>query len=332
MASSLDAEQLRMISRVAKLYYSKQLRQTQIAKELGVSQARVSRLLAAADDLGIVKTTVIAPGGLFPDLEMQLEEQLGLLQVHVVSPATETSNLTQDLGRAAASLIEAMPLEGKNIGFTAWSRSLRSLAREFNRFLKMAPENVVELLGDVGSPLVQHEATLATEIFARALGGKPVFLRLPSVVSNSLLAESLIQNDPHARQAISLMNRLDLALVGVGSCDIASPNYAGANFFSQEQLAIPISRGAVGQINLRFIDQSGNPVDSPLDSLVIGITLEQLARTPIRIAVAAGVDKLSALRAAAKGGWINVLVTDLSTAEQLLASNAEPILVQAAAR
>jgi DNA-binding transcriptional regulator LsrR (DeoR family) len=321
MVSSLDAEQLRMISRVAKLYYSKQLRQTQIAKELGVSQARVSRLLAAADDFGVVKTTVVAPRGLHPDLEMQLEDKLGLLQVHIVSSVGETSNLNQDLGRAAASLIEAMPLEGKNIGFTAWSRSLRSLAREFNRFLKMAPDNIVELLGDVGSPLVQHEATLATEMFANALGGTPVFLRLPSVVTNSLVAESLIQNDPHAREAIALMDNLDLALVGVGSCDIASPNYAGANFFTQEQLEIPVLKGAVGQINLRFIDAEGKPIDSSLDALVIGITLEQLAQTPIRIAVASGDDKLAALRAAAKGEWINVLITDLSTAEQLISTS-----------
>jgi DNA-binding transcriptional regulator LsrR (DeoR family) len=321
MASSLDAEQLRMISRVAKLYYSKELRQTQIAKELGVSQARVSRLLAAADDFGVVKTTVIAPRGLYPDLEEQLEDKLGLLQVHIVSSSSETSNMTQDLGRAAASLIEAMPLEGKNIGFTAWSRSLRSLAREFNRFLKMAPDNIVELLGDVGSPLVQHEATLATELFANALGGTPVFLRLPSVVSTALIAETLVQNDPHAQEAIALMDRLDLALVGVGSCDIASPNYTGANFFTQEQLEIPVLKGAVGQINLRFIDADGKPVDSSLDSLVIGITLEQLAKTPIRIAVASGTDKLAALRAAAKGEWINVLITDLQTAEQLISTS-----------
>jgi DNA-binding transcriptional regulator LsrR (DeoR family) len=321
MASSLDAEQLRMISRVAKLYYSKELRQTQIAKELGVSQARVSRLLAAADDFGVVKTTVIAPRGLFPDLEEQLEDKLGLLQVHIVSSSSETSNMTQDLGRAAASLIEAMPLEGKNIGFTAWSRSLRSLAREFNRFLKMAPDNIVELLGDVGSPLVQHEATLATELFANALGGTPVFLRLPSVVSTALIAETLVQNDPHAQEAIALMDRLDLALVGVGSCDIASPNYTGANFFTQDQLEIPVLKGAVGQINLRFIDADGKPVDSSLDSLVIGITLEQLAKTPIRIAVASGADKLAALRAAAKGEWINVLITDLQTAEQLISTS-----------
>jgi DNA-binding transcriptional regulator LsrR (DeoR family) len=185
----------------------------------------------------------------------------------------------------------------------------------------MAPDNIVELLGDVGSPLVQHEATLATELFANALGGTPVFLRLPSVVSTALIAETLVQNDPHAQKAIALMDQLDLALVGVGSCDIASPNYTGANFFTQDQLEIPVLKGAVGQINLRFIDADGKPVDSSLDSLVIGITLEQLAKTPIRIAVASGTDKLAALRAAAKGEWINVLITDLQTAEQLISTS-----------
>jgi DNA-binding transcriptional regulator LsrR (DeoR family) len=75
--------------------------------------------------------------------------------------------------------------------------------------------------------------------------------------------------------------------------------------------------GAVGQINLRFIDKDGAPVVTDLDPLVIGITLDQLAQAPIRVGVAAGIDKRSAVRAAVLGGWINVLVTDLATAQFL---------------
>lgn len=320
MVATLQADQLRLIARVARLYHSQSLRQTEIAQMLGVSQARVSRLLAAADELGIVKTIVLSPRGIHSELESRLEQAFGLLHVHVVeSAAGRVAEPWDDLGRAVAAVLEAMPLEGKTIGFTAWSRSLRAMAKSFGKSARSGPSNVVELLGDVGSPTVQHEATLATELFSRAVGGHAVFLRLPSVVSSAEMASALVKNDRHAALALGLMNELDVALVGIGSCQIASPQYTGANFFSVDQLESPIRQGAVGQINLRFIDKHGRPVVSELDSLVIGVKLEQLARTPIRIGVAAGVDKWPAVKAAVLGKWINVLVTDLATAQFLAA-------------
>jgi DNA-binding transcriptional regulator LsrR (DeoR family) len=324
MPATLEADQLRMIARVARLYHSQSLRQTEIAQLLEVSQARVSRLLSAADELGIVKTIVMSPRGIHSELESRLEQAFGLHQVHVVeSAAGRVAEPWDDLGRVVASVLEAMPLEDSTIGFTAWSRSLRAMAKFFGKYPKASPSNVVELLGDVGSPTVQHEATLATELFSRAIGGHSVFLRLPSVVSTPELASALVKNDRHAALALGLMDKLDVALVGIGSCDIASPQYTGANFFRSDQLEIPIRQGAVGQINLRFIDKDGNPVVSELDALVIGVTLEQLAKTPIRIGVAAGVDKWPAVKAAVLGQWINVLVTDLATA-QFLAAGIHP--------
>lgn len=325
MASSLDAEQLRLIARVARLYYSRDMRQTLIASELGISQARVSRLLASADQLGIVKTIVMSPPGIYPDLESAVEDRYRMLQVHVVEAPLDESEPREALGKATASVLESMPLEDKSIGFTAWSRALRAMARAMAKNGKSAAANIVELLGDVGSPLLQHDATLATERFANAVGARPVFLRLPSVVSSQVLRQSLVKNDPHSAIAMNLMDHLDVALVGLGSCNIASPQYTGASFFTEQQLELPIAAGAVGQINLRFIDAEGNPVVTELDSLVIGITLEQLAKVPVRIAVAAGRDKQAAIRAAMRGGWINVLITDRATA-QLLLTNENAIL------
>ena len=43
---------------------------------------------------------------------------------------------------------------------------------------------------------------------------------------------------------------------------------------------------------------------------VVAITPEQLHRVPVAIAVAAGAEKVVSLRAAARGGYINRLVTD----------------------
>jgi len=319
MNDSLDPEQLRTVARVARLYYSYGLKQTEIAKKLDVSQARVSRLLSLADDLGVVRTRFIAPRGIHSDLEFEVEEKFNLDQVHIVDGFSDsTQEPFEQLGQAAVALLEAMPLEDKNIGFTAWARSLREAAKAFNRPAKFSSSNVVQLLGDVGSPQVQHEATLATESFSKAIGAQPVFLRLPSVVSSKALVNSLVSNDVHASNALGLMNKLDTAMLGIGGIDIASPFYAGANFLTEQQLQVATSRGAVGQINLRFIDAQGNAVYTELDELVIGITHEQIKRTPLRVGTAGGAVKWAAIRAAILGGWINVLVTDRATAEHLL--------------
>ena len=51
---------------------------------------------------------------------------------------------------------------------------------------------------------------------------------------------------------------------------------------------------------------------------VIGIEPDVLLAVPRRIGVAGGQRKHSAIRAAVLGGWVNVLVTDVETADALL--------------
>src|SRR5829696_105745 len=60
--------QLRLITKVARMYHERGIRQTDIAEALHISQARVSRLLKRATELGIVRTIVVADG-IHTDLE-----------------------------------------------------------------------------------------------------------------------------------------------------------------------------------------------------------------------------------------------------------------------
>ena len=97
------------------------------------------------------------------------------------------------------------------------------------------------------------------------------------------------------------------------------PLVAGENFFTADQFQYARELGAVGQVNLRFIKEDGIPLESELDDLVVGVTLQQLADADRVLAVAGGPSKYVAIRAALLGGWVNALVTDLETAEHLLA-------------
>ena len=316
-----DVENQRMMTKVARLYHSRGVRQTEIASRLGISQARVSRLLRAAEEADIVRTVVVVPTGLYAELEESLEEKFGLSQVHVVEALDENdeAELTRDLGAAAAAILQSLPLESQTIGFTSWSRALRQMASALRPLRHSGDIRVVEMLGDVGPPRLEHEATRATQRLADLVGASPLFLRAPGVVASASVRTAILDHDAHTREAMAALDQIDLALVGIGDCEIVPPLVAGDNFFSREQLALAKSLGAVGQVNLRFIDSAGDPVASQLDDLVIGITLTQLKAAKRRIGVAGGDSKYEAIRAAVRGGWVNTLITDVRSAERLIA-------------
>ncbi len=312
-------DQVRVTAKVAHLYHTYGLRQTEIAERLGLSQSRVSRLLRLATEYDIVRTTVVMPPGLNPDLEHGMERAYGLRQAFVVDVVSEREgDLVTELGMAAGSVVESLGMGPGVVGFTSWSRSLRAMVRSMRPVRGSMVHDVVEMLGDVGPPSIQNEASEATRRLAELLGAQATFLRLPGVVGSKAVRQDLLRRDPHSRAAFALLDNLQLALVGIGSCEIVPPLRAGENFFSQEQFQAAIGQGAVGQVNLRFIGRGGDPIDSPFDDLVIGISWDQLRRAELRIGVAGGADKLEAIRAALVGEWVNVLVTDTATAGWLL--------------
>ena len=77
-------EELRLITKVATLYHRHGLRQSEIAERLDLSQASVSRLLKRGESEGIVRITVAAPMGVYPQLEDALKDRYGLKEVIVV--------------------------------------------------------------------------------------------------------------------------------------------------------------------------------------------------------------------------------------------------------
>ncbi len=173
------------------------------------------------------------------------------------------------------------------------------------------------MLGDLGSPLLQHEAGRATLELARALDAEPVLLRVPGVVDTPALRDAALR-DAHVGRALGMLDELDLAFVGVGPADLHGPLREGDNFFSGAQLASVRAAGAIGQLDQRFIDARGDAVASPLDDLVLAITLDQLRTARTRVVVAGGTTKWAPLAAALRGSWVDVLVTDLDSARYLI--------------
>jgi len=310
-------DQLRLMTMASRLYHEHGIRQRDIATRLGISQPRVSRLLAQAEEQGIVRTVVVAPEGIYPEPEEVLEDAYGLRECHVVEVLGGDDAIPRQLGSAAARYLNEATLWGPRVGFTSWSSTLREMVRSLDPVRRSGVTDVVEMLGDLGAPLLQHEAGHATLRLAALLGAEPVLLRAPGVLATPELRAAVLR-DAHVERALRMLDQLDVAFIGIGPADFHGPLHEGDNFFSADQLAQVRAAGAVGQLNQRFVDARGASLPTPLDELVVAITLEQLRSAGSRVVVAGGTTKWAPLHAALRGGWADVLVTDLASARYLI--------------
>jgi DNA-binding transcriptional regulator LsrR (DeoR family) len=317
-----DIEQMRLITKAARLHYVHGERQAEIAGKMGISQASVSRFLSLAEEHGIVRTIVVPPEGLYPNLEDGLVEAYGLDAAYVVDISSSEEGVSHILGTVAARCLSDEFKDGPVLGLTSWSTTLREMARTVEPRGNTGIKCVVEMLGDLGSPMLQHEAALATSQMAKAVDAEAVFLRTPGVMPSAELLKVAIA-DVHIQAALRLLDKVDIAFVGVGPADFHGPLEEGDNFFTAEQLAGVRAAGAVGQLHQRFIDARGNPVKTELDNLVVGITLDQLRNARRKIAVAGGAAKHQALAAVLAGKWIDILVTDMNSANYLMANSSK---------
>ena len=70
-----DRDQLRAITRVLTLHFEEGMPQSQIATELGLSTAKVNRLIKQGRELGMVQITIKSPYLPLFDLERDLTEK-----------------------------------------------------------------------------------------------------------------------------------------------------------------------------------------------------------------------------------------------------------------
>ncbi|MDB5439029.1 MAG: hypothetical protein JWM33_1456 [Caulobacteraceae bacterium] len=309
-------DDLRLIAKVADLYYNRKQRQAVISEHLGIHQSTISRLLKRAEQEGIVQVRLTYPAGFHAELEAALETRFGLAQATVVDSADNAPQLLSHLGSAAAANLASTLKDNDVVGLSSWSASLLAMVDAMPTS-RTDNVTVVQILGGMGNPTAQVHATHLTHRAAQVIGGRPVLLPAPGVTSSQAARDALLA-DPYVQEAVALFDRLTIALVGIGAVQPSPLLADSGNAFSEQDLAALQAAGAVGDICLRFFDQAGAPVRSSLDDRVIGIGLDQLNKVPRVVAVAGGLRKASAIHAALRSGVIDVLVTDEAAARAII--------------
>jgi DNA-binding transcriptional regulator LsrR (DeoR family) len=317
-------DELRLMAKVARMYYTHGLRQTEICERLDIHQSTVSRVLKRAEQEGIVRIAVSLPSGTHTDVEDALQSAYGLNEAVVVDCLEDDDQIARDLGAAAAFYLETTMKPTDIIGISSWSASLLSMVDCMHPSQRSKTERVVQILGGVGNPNAAFHATTMSRRLANVVGATATLLPAPGVVGSAHAKRVLLQ-DPFVREAVDLFGSITLALVGIGAIEPSKALASSGNVFSPGELRGLASKGAVGDICLRFYDEHGRPVASELDKRVISIELNQLARARRVVGVAGGKRKTAAIKGALTGKLINVLITDAATAERLLVNSSASV-------
>ena len=312
-------DELRLMTKVARMYYGMRLKQIQIATQLDISQATISRLLKHAQDEQIIRINISIPAGIHSDIEGELERIYGLKEAIVVDGVMDDEQILKDIGSAAAFYLEQTIKPNEVIGVSSWSKTLMAMVDAMNPLSNQNGRQVVQILGGVGNPSVERHAVHLIRRMAVLVQGEPVFLAAPGVAGSAETKQLYLQ-DQFVSAAIAKFPKITLGLVGIGSVVPSEMLANSGNIFSAQELDELHQMGAVGDICLRYFDANGNAIQTPMAERVIGMDLDQLRRIKRCVGVAGGKHKVAAIRGAMRGGLINILVTDINTARELIES------------
>ena len=305
------AMDLQLLHRAASAYYVDGVRQAEVAERLGVSRPTVSKLLAEARRIGMVRFEVLEPPTAdLPDLGARLQDVLGVRSVRI-APGNQVQRDYRGIGDLLGEELRSLDLQRGEVLLISSGKTTYAVS---------GMPGLPELPGVVIAPTVggQQETDPSFQTneivrrFADRTRAEPKFMFAPASPSEQLW-ESL-QADPSFREITDLWARARAVVVGIGE-----PYQGRAALTSVVPRDEPALVPAVGDINLHFYDIDGHPVSYPGSELLVRPPRELLNALPTSIAMAAGERKAPSILAGARTGLYTTLLTDEPTAQAVLA-------------
>jgi DNA-binding transcriptional regulator LsrR (DeoR family) len=315
---------LATLVRVSRLYYELGETQARVAELVGVTRPQVSRLLKEARSQGIVEIRIIDATEEASPAADELRTRFGLSSVHL-APSVD--------GPGATASVDGGPdLARRRVGRLA-AQVLLGAVRD-GQIVGIGDGAAVSATADALDPLpTPIDATVVPLCggFWRSASGREPFRRVADAFGagvRGLLAPGLLDDEAtrnalraHAgiREVLDLWDGLEVALFGIGG-----PSWSEAAV-GPEMLREIASANAVGEVLIAPFDIWGRFVADGLRARTIAFDARALSRVPTTIGVAEGPAKVAPILGALRAGIVNTLVTDVRTAEAVLAlDNAAP--------
>ena len=305
-------ETVRLTNTILTLYYSEELTQSEIAQRLGLSTAKVNRLLQQAREQGYVNITIRTPFQQLFDLEARLEAVFGLQEAIVIPAVGDTSrSLLNGFGTVAANFLLERLRDGDVLAITPGT-TVQAVVQSIETTRPYQVE-VVPIFGAIQGQIESDMNYLATNL-AERLGGKSYQLHAPAFVETPEHGEVLRSMAP-VKDILDIARHANIALLGVGTVDADVSRFVQFTALSAEDLQhIANDCGGVGEIAAQVYDIEGRPCGKEYADRIIGLTLAEIRQIPFRIGVAASAAKALPIYGALRGGYLHALITDEAAA------------------
>ncbi len=299
---------LATLVRVSRLYYELGETQEAIAALIGVTRPQVSRLLKEARAEGVVEIRIVDRGAVESPAADALKARFGLRSVHLAPTLDGPPELTRRrVGRLAGEVLRGALRDGMVVGIGDGA-AVSAVADELEPGTSQVDATFVPLCGGF------WRAGAGVEPFRRiaeTLGATVHALHAPGLLDDATVRDALCAH-AGVRSVIELWARLDAALYGIGG-----PAWSEAAV-GAEALAEIRSGQAVGEVLITPFSIDGTLVAESLRARTIAFDARALANVALAIGVADGTGKVAPILGALRGGFMNVLVTDVRTAEGVL--------------
>ena len=232
-------------------------------------------------------------------------ETYHLKDCYIVPTNPNAAGVNDTIAKAASIYISNHITDNCYINFgygDTSSRTIEYLAKNLETSVSF-----VSLTGGVGYYLPNSESNI--------FNAKLYLIPAPLIMSSREMAEA-IRNESSVSEVSSMIRLASMTIVGIGAMD-NSATILKSSILGHNDFLLLNMKGAVGDVICHFIDKDGNLVDTDIDSRLVSVPLDTLNELENVIGVAAGKHKVSAITAALKGGYLDILITDESTAALL---------------
>lgn len=303
-----------IVTKVSWCYYMERMTQEQIADYVGISRFKVIKMLEQARAENIVQFRISGSGVNCLKIEQALKKQYNLKDALVIPAPPQ--NLADSISQAAAQYIVEKTKDKDVIGF-GWGMTVSRTIGEVNSSSK-GILSFVSLTGGVKYYIPYNGSLHGRPAQKRPenSSGKLYIIPAPFYMSSEDMAVRTY-NEPSVKVIFDLAKTANHILVGIGSIT-ENATVLQENIITIDQMEILKRKGAVGDILGQFFDKDGNKLDADIHTRIMAVDINRLKGQDNVIGVAGGDRKIKAIRGALQGGYLNTLITDESTAQQLI--------------
>ena len=306
----LSLEKQKKLAYVARRYYLDDQKQSDIARELGVSRPLISRMLSEARELGIVEITIHEPGARESRLLERLRLQSSIRGGILVEEGTNDDGTNRLLSQGAVELLRRLGVRRLGVGWGYLIGQLVSWLEE-NPQPDSTVTDICPLVGNASIPARNYQSNENVRLIAQQMGATPHFLYLPAL-PDSLEEKQVLCSTEVYRQIYQQWEELDTALVNIGDYP-SSPDFASLVRYG----SLLQQQRACGRMLIYYFNEDGFIIQSEQD-FAIQIPIDILKRCPNIIGVCSANTSAKALRGALRSGFFTHIVARAELIKTLL--------------